>query len=224
METSTIHIEALNTSLHGARILCQGTFHYKRMPPIMDAVHKLRDPFKKRIIASNASFMLSKYIPLQYDCMFQIKELLDWTLLLTYITYAPKPLLLVIEDMKIPDGLWQKLTSATTMIHITSQSIVNLRPYDAIFFAPMEELSGSFVDYTYKALQTIYKSSYSQKEHKEIVQELRVAGAGIVWTRIDEDKSTGNVYWYDPISQVERITKDQMGELLGYMSEAIKNL
>jgi hypothetical protein len=136
----SIKIDAFNTNLHGCRILCQGPFP-KGHPPILDAVVKLREPFKKRIVLSKTAFSISKYLPLAYDAMFQVKDSSDWTLALTYMTYAPKPLLIITEDIVIPDGVWSKLNRSMTLVNFTSSSVIQVRPYDAIFFAPIEELT-----------------------------------------------------------------------------------
>jgi len=168
----SIHIEAFNTNIHGCRILCQGPF-LNKYPPIMEYVQKLRDPFKKKILLTKTAFSFSHSMPLQYDAVFQVKDSHDWTLILTYITYAPKPLLVIAEEIPIPDGLWQKLNKSTTFVTITVSYVLNVRPYDTIFFSSMDDLPQSYTDYVLKLLQSVYKASYSQKEHKEVLQELR---------------------------------------------------
>jgi hypothetical protein len=190
----------------------------------MDSIQKLRDPFKKKILLTRTAFSLSKYMPLQYDATFQVKDTQDWTLILTYITYSPKPLLVVAEDTVIPDGLWQKINRTTTFVNITSSYVLNIRPYDAIFFAPIEELATSYTEYVFKILQSVFKASYTQKEHKEVLQELRVAGAGICWTRHDEDTTNGGIYWYDPVSSNhgDNLSNKQMSELFTWLAEQFK--
>lgn len=224
METQSIQIDAFNTNLHGCRILCQGPFLNGKYAPIMDSIQKLRDPFKKKILITKTAFSLPKYLPLQYDAIFQVKDTHDWTLVLTYITYAPKPLLVIAEDIQIPDGLWQKLTRAITFVNFNSSYVMNIRPYDAIFFAPVEELSTTYADYIFKILQSVYKSSYTQKEHKEVLQELRVATAGIAWTRHEEGTSNGSIYWYDPITtnQADSLSNKQISELFVWLADQFK--
>jgi len=211
----TIKLDAFNTNLHGCRILCQGPFP-KQYPPIMDSIQKLREPFKKKILLTNTPFGISKYLPMAYDTVFHIKDTADWTLLLTYITYAPKPLLVVSEDIVIPDGLWPKITRQTTFVNFAASLVFSGRPYDAIFFAPMEDVSNVYADYVYKMLQSLYRVSYSPKEHKEILQELRVAQAGLVWSKVDEESQGGSVFWYDPVAiqATDRLTPNQMAEIL----------
>jgi hypothetical protein len=221
MESATIHINAFNTNLHGTRILCQGPFENGKYAPIMDSIQKLRDPFKKKILLTRTAFSFSKYLPLQYDAVFQVKDSHDWTLILTYITYAPKSILVVAEDVPIPDGLWQKINKTTTFVNITSSHVLNIKPYDTIFFAPIEELTTSYTEYVFKILQSIYRVNYTQKEHREILQELRVATAGICWTKHEEDNQGGAIYWYDPVSsnQGDSLSNKQMSELFGWLSQ-----
>ena len=220
----TIKLDAFNTNLHGCRILCQGPFP-KQYPPIMESIQKLREPFKKRILLSNTPFGISKYLPMAYDTVFQMKESVDWTLLLTYITYAPKPLLVVSEDIVIPDGLWPKITRQTTFVNITSVMVLHVRSYDAIFFTPMEDVSNSYADYVFKLLQSLYRASYSTKEHREILQELRVAQAGLVWSKVDEESQGGSVCWYDPVSiqAADRLTPNEMAEVLTVIAGQMRN-
>ena len=220
----TIKLDAFNTNLHGCRILCQGPFS-KQYPPIMDSIQKLREPFKKKILLTNASFGISKYLPMAYDTVFHMKDTADWTLLLTYLTYAPKPLLVVSEDMVIPDGMWPKVTRQTTWINITSQPVLSIRAYDAIFFAPMEDISNTYADSMYKILQSVYRASYSQKEHREILQELRVAQAGLVWSKVDEESQGGSVCWYDPVAiqSADKLTPNQMAEILTLLAGQMRS-
>jgi hypothetical protein len=219
METSTIQIDGFSTNLHGCRILCQGPFPNGKYAPVIESIQKLREPFKKKLLLTRAAFSLCQSIPLQYDASFQVKDTSDWTLILTYITYAPKPLLVVSEDVPIPEGLWQKLTKSTTFVNISSSHVLNVRPYDAIFFASIEELTISYAEYVFKVLQSVYKSSYTQKEHKEVLQELRVAGAGICWTRHEESGAAGNIYWYDAVNnQGDSLSNKQMSELFMWLS------
>jgi len=213
----TIKLDAFNSNLHGSRILCQGPFPKQRLPPIMESVQNIREPFKKKILLSHTAFGISTYLSLQYDTVFHMKDAADWTLLLTYATYAPKPILIVSENTVIPDGLWPKLPQHTTVVHFTNDKVRNARPYDAVFFAPMEELSNSYTEYAHKILQSLYSASYSIKEHREIIQELRVASAGLSWTKEE------GLCWYDPMaSHIDKLTGSQMAEILQVVAEQLR--
>jgi|LauGreDrversion4_2_1035121.scaffolds.fasta_scaffold95791_2 hypothetical protein len=226
MEQQTIQLEAFNTSLHGSKILypIPANMSSVKYPPWMEWIQKLRDPFRKRIRLSQHAFHFSKHLSLSYDASFQMKDGQDWTLVLTYMTYAPKPLLVIVEDVSVPDGLWQKLHQGITLIHITSQPVIRLHPYDTIFFSPMEEVSASYLEYTHRMIQAVYRGSYSMKEHKEILQELRVAKAGMAWTRVDESSTNGAIYWYDPVSVQpnERLNAKQLADLFGWLTDQFR--
>jgi hypothetical protein len=185
----------------------------------MDSITNIREPFKKKILVSNTIFGFSKYLALQYDTIFKVRDGPDWTMILTYLTYAPKPLLVITEDIQIPDGLWAKLGRGITLVNITSMPVINIRNYDSIFFSTTEELNSASMDYMFKALQSVYRATYTQKENKEINQELRVAGAGIVWTKVEE-QAGGNLYWYDPVenNQGDNLSNKQMSELFSWLS------
>ena len=201
MESQTIQLEAFHTQLHGTKILycLPKGLTLTRYPLWSEWIQKLRDPFRKRIRITHQLFPLSLSTgATMYDATFHPSTGHDWTLILTYMTYAPKPLLVVIENLLIPDGLWQKIPQGTTLLHLTSSPVVRLQPYDSIFFAPTEEVSTTYVEDTYRILQAVYRAHYTAKEHKEILQEIRVAKAGLAWTRVNEPTPTGAIYWYDP--------------------------
>lgn len=237
---SKIEVEAFNVKLHGCKILCQGPF-FGKYPPILEAVEKLREPFKRRILIGRTPFSFSKALPLQYDATFQIKETsADWSLILTYIAYAPKPLLAIAEDVEIPDAVWGKISAATTFVHIAQTPIRNIRVYDAVFFAPvggeMDAGAAGFgaggyadsvragsdrsaqpallaADYVFRQIQMLYKGNYTQTEYKEIIAELRVAGAGLAYTG-------GSMYWYDVVTSQgsEALSRKQLSELFSWLS------
>jgi hypothetical protein len=223
--SQTIQLEAFNTDLHSARILLQGPFPANKIPPIMEYVQQLREPFKKKILITNTALSLSRSLSLQYDATFQAKDTNDWQLILTYLTYAPKPTLVIAEEVAIPDGLWSRLAKTITFVYLLSKPLGSYRPYDAIFFAPMKEVQNTFAEHTYKILQSIYRGNYTYAEHKEILQELRVAGAGVAWTNIGEEKQGGSIYWYDPVSshQGDTLTKQQVSELLRWIADQVHN-
>ena len=218
--TETIGLNAFNTGLHGARILCQGPFGSAH-PPIMDAIHRLREPFKKHVLLTRSSVSVSRYLPMTYDAIFRVADSADWTMALTYLTYAAKPLLVVVEDVTIPDGLWPKITRNMTLVHYSSVPTMHVRPYDAIFFPLTESMTAAQGEFALKVLQSVYRASYVAAEHKEILQELRVAGAGLVWCNVGE----AGIFWYDPVSPAarEKLSNEQVAELLGMIADQFKS-
>jgi hypothetical protein len=216
----TLHLDAFQTGLHGTKILCQGPFVKGKLPPLTDAIHALRAPFKRKVLLTNTPFSFNKLLAFQYDASFQIREGADWSLALTYILHAPKDVLVVAEDIAVPDAVWAKLTKSITFVHIVTAPLRALSPYDAIFFAPIDDINSNYVDTILKALTLVYKKTFTQKDLRDILQELRVAKAGLAWTKVEEEGPHGALYWYDPDATVgeEPLSKKQIGELFQWLS------
>jgi hypothetical protein len=215
--SDTIHIDAFQANLHGARILCQGPFVKGRLPPILESIESLRAPFKRKVLLTNKEtnpFALSKTFQFQYDAVFQMGDTADWSLALTYMLHAPKDVLVVAEDIFIPDAVWARLTKNITFIHVTATPLKLVHPYEAIFFAKVEDLAHPYVDTVYKAVLGASKKAYTQAAFKEVLQELRIASAGLVWL-----KETNSLSWYDPVGlELEPLSKKQLSELFLWLS------
>jgi hypothetical protein len=216
----TLQIEAFQTNLHGARILCQGPFPDGKQPPVLDAVTDRKQPFQKKVLLTYTPYSFSKAMPLHYDATFQVTSATDWSLALTYVVHAPKPLLLVAEDLpSIPDAVWSRLPRGITFIQFASTPQRQLRPYDAVFFAAIDDPATPYSDFTYRGLQLLM-GPVGAKEFREIVSELRVAAAGIAWSRVDEANEKGALYWYDPVKYHinEGLSKKQLSELFTFLA------
>jgi hypothetical protein len=218
--SETVHVDAFQTNLHGYKILCQGPFVKGKLPPLMDNIQALRAPFKRKVLLTNTPFSFNKSLPFYYDATFQIKEGADWSLALTYILHAPKDVLVIAEDIAIPDAVWPKLTKSITFVHMVTTPLRLVQPYDAIFFAPIDDITNTYTDTVLKAITSVYKKTYTQKDLREILQELRVAKAGLAWTKVEETGSEGALYWYDPDTTVgeEPLSRKQMSELFQWLS------
>jgi hypothetical protein len=151
-----------------------------------------------------------------------MKEGLDWSLALTYILHAPKDVLVVAEDIPIPDAVWSKLTPHITFLHIVTAPLRVVVPYDTIFFAPIDDITNTYTDTVLKALQSSFKKTFQQKEFRDILQELRVAKAGLAWTSVGEVPgigARGALYWYDPEGSEEEVfTRKELSDLFQMLS------
>jgi hypothetical protein len=225
MQHHKIEVEAFDSNLHGGKILCQGPFPNNRLPPVIDAVKHLREPFKKVILLTQSQYIIGKSLTLNYDAIFQITESMDWSLALTYILHSPKPSLVIADNIQIPDAFWGKLTKGITTIHITSTPIKNMIHYDAVFFAPIQDIQSPYSEWVFNQIQMLFRTSYTQKEYREILQELRVAGAGLAWTKMHENAVSGAIYWYDAVSNqgTDTLSKRQISDILQWLSNQITN-
>ena len=194
----TVQVNAFQTNLHGTRILCQGPFPSDRHPPLEEAISALRTPFKRRILLTNGVCTTGPY-----HAVLQIQEGLhgspqpgggDWSLALTYITHAPKPCLVVVDDVPIPSALWGRLPPSVTLVHRVTTPLASTTPYSTLFFVPIQDSTSAYAEQVLWTLQQRYKPGYSAKEFKEVVNELRVAGLGLVF-------SGGQLDWYEPVPE-----------------------
>ena len=113
---------------------------------------------------------------------------------LTYITHAPKPCLVVVDDVPIPSALWGRLPPSVTLVHRVTTPLASTTPYSTLFFAPIQDSTSAYAEQVLRTLQQRYKPAYSAKEFKEVVNELRVAGLGLVF-------SGGQLEWYEPVPE-----------------------
>lgn len=215
-----IEVDAFNTQLTGTKILCQGPFSQNKLPPILESVQQLRDPFKKTVLLTKTAFNFSKTFSVKYDAVFQMSDVSDWTLGLTYIVNAPKPLLVIAEDIQVPDGVWSRITKGITFVHISSAPIKSCAPYDAVFFAPIQDTNSAFADFVYRHLVSLFRANWAQKEFREIMSELRIAGAGLAWTRVQEPQPTGSIYWYDTVQTQgsDTVSKKQLSDIFSWLA------
>jgi|APCry1669189534_1035231.scaffolds.fasta_scaffold08410_2 hypothetical protein len=216
MADNTINLDAFQGHLHGSKILCQGPFTKGAFPPVLEAIENIKLPFQKKVLlTNNDSLSIVKPFSLVYDAIFRISTTTDWSLALTYILHAPKDVLVVAEDIPIPDAVWSKLNKSITFLSIVKTPLKNVFPYDAVFFAPIEDFGTVYAsDTVYKAVLALTRKPYGPKEYKDILQELRVANAGLAWTRGSE-----SLFWYDPVSEnSEQLSKKQLAELFSWLS------
>jgi hypothetical protein len=69
-------------------------------------------------------------------------------------------------------------------------------------------------DTVYKAVLALTRKPYGPKEYRDILQELRVANAGLAWI-----KGSESLFWYDPVSETsEQLSKKQLAELFTWLS------
>lgn len=217
---ATINVEAFDTHLHGTKILCQGPFPSDKLPPVLDAVKNIRDPFKKTVLLTKDANYFKRCIPITYDATYQISESADWSLALTYMSHCPKPALIIIDNLHIPDAFWAHVTRRITCIHwMTSPVALKPQtPYDSVFFASIQDIHLPYTEFVFNQIKAVYSSTYSQKEFREILQELRIAGAGLVWTRINEKSAGGSIYWYDVTRTQDTLSKRQISDILQWLS------
>jgi hypothetical protein len=238
-EALQINLEAFQANLNGSRILLQGPFKDK-CPPILDSIQNIREPFKRRILLTSRQNSFTHAIQLQYDTIFRITNQIDWSLSLNYVQHlvgqtSGVPLLLIIEDLDVPDAFYIKLKNNVkiTIIHYCSTPI-KLKPnlgdlYNAVFFPFQFDFGTQQSQHILTVLQLLYRSGWTNAEFREIMAEIRVAGAGLCWSTVGGASSgggwskSGNIFWYDPVPTMRDypMDKNMIAELLKWVANTI---
>jgi hypothetical protein len=129
-QQTVVNIEAFDENLFGKIILYQKHTHpedYHRLPPIREKCNDLRVPYKRRLLISNIHNKHINNVFFDYDTIFYIQEMSDWSLVLTYIAHSPKPLFILIENVAIPNIVWTKLIGLKQGANGNSQEGFNSR-------------------------------------------------------------------------------------------------
>ena len=230
-----VNLEAFQTNLHGGRILLQGPFEVGKYPPILEAIQNIREPFKRKVLLTSHSDTITNKINLSYDTIFRIQGSLDWSLALNYIQHligqsgGCTPLLIIVEDIEIPDAFFTKLSTGVgnkvTILHYISHTLRN-RPnlgtiYDTIFFPFQGDIGAQSSQNMFNILLGIFRPSWTFQEFKEILTEIRAAGAGLCWTRMGG--KNGNIYWYDPVQSMRahELDRNKIINLLKWVADEL---
>ena len=234
-----VQLEAFQANLHSGRILLQGPFEPGKYPPILEAIQNIREPFRRHILITSHPNNYTSTIKLSYETTFKISAPIDWSLALNYIQHligqsGNTPLLIVVEDLEVPDGFWSKLSgqSRITVVHFTAHHI-KIRPglaaiYDSIFVPFQSDLGAQATQHIFSILQGVFRATWNYAEFREILTEIRAAGAGLCWTRLGgggngAQGKSGNIFWYDPVHSIrtQQLDRDKIARILRWVAEEI---
>jgi hypothetical protein len=232
-----VNLEAFQTNLHGRRILLQGPYKDK-CPPILDSIQNIRDPFKRRVLLTSRKNNFTNTVQISYDSVFRITNQIDWSLTLNYIQHligqpSGVPVLLVIEELEVPDAFFVKLQTNTriTILHYLN-SPIKLKNglntiYDTVFFPYQIDIGTQQSQHILTILQMLYRTGWTAAEFREIMTEIRAAGAGLCWTTVGGSSGggsrSGNIFWYDPVPTMRDypLEKNTISEILKWVAHTV---
>lgn len=227
MSKQTIQIEGLSTNLRGGKHLVLRTMGSK-LPDLADFLGG-GEAFQKYVLLTGKGAEPISHFWLPWSATFQITDQRDWSMALTYLTNAQKPLFcLADQSIQIPEAFLRRLAGQNvTFVHLTTPTSqlatsLALPNYDSIFVSPVEDINSTF----YESALTVIQRSFSRHreyEMKDVLKELNVANAGLVWTRLQESDPGGAVYWYEPggVSHKLMISQKQIGSMLRAFGDAL---
>jgi hypothetical protein len=215
--STVMTIENFDTPLRGSKIL-QFTLKGCQAAPIYEMAAAGGEPFARSILVAPARAVgAQQFFRTAWDAVFQIavgaqqqqqqqQSNQDWSFVLTYISNSPKPACIFIEEGIEPPEVFIKRLPAQITLIVQKTLGTRISPiYDTVFFPPINEpisQEGNAVLGTLDILLAIRND-----ERRTWLKELRVAGAGLVWTRVGERTQSGSVYWYDPADTEVTVNK-----------------
>ncbi len=227
MSKPTIQIEGLSTNLRNGKHLVLRTTGSK-LPDLTDFLAG-GEAFQKYVLLTGKGADPISQFWLPWSATFQITDQRDWSMALTYLTNAPKPLFcLADQSIQIPEAFLRRLTGQNvTFVHVTAPTAtlatsLALPHYDSVFLAPVEDLAATFYESALVVIQRVFPR-HREYEMKDVLKELNVANAGLVWTRLQESDPGGAVYWYEPggTSHKLMISQKQIGAMLRAFGDAL---
>ena len=212
--SSVLTIENFDAPLRGTKIL-QYIFKGCLDAPLYEIAAAGGEPFARSIlIAPSRAVGAQQFFRTAWDAVFQVRSTVingsnsnnsiqtqqtsqDWSFILTYITNSPKPICIFVEDgIDPPDAFIKRLPQSATLIVQKTLGTRLSSLYDTIYFPSIVEAQSQEANIILGCLDILLASK--NEDRRSWLKELRVVGAGIVWTRYEERSTQGSVYWYDP--------------------------
>lgn len=197
----SFQISSFDANLFDSKILCHAP---DSIPDIFTHVNNIREPFRKKILVCSSSVIIKD----DFNAVFHPRDTQDWSIVATAITYSSKPLLLVVEDIDIPDTLWKKIPpKGVTLVHIiTKWKVGECSHYNTFFFTKPDDTN------IYPLLKQILGTEYQEEGHNQLVHELQKENAGIV-------VHAGKLFWNENDTTTQPFSKEQLSYLFKTLSK-----
>ncbi len=215
-----VQIEGLSTNLRNGKHLILRAPGSK-LPVLADFLTG-GEPIQKFVLLTGKGAEPLSQFWLPWSATFQISDQRDWNMALTYITNAGKPLFCFADQsIQIPEAFLRRLAGLNvTFLHVTAPTAslatsLALPQYDSVFIAPIDDIGSTFYESALTIVQRVF-TRHREYEMKDVLKELNVANAGLVWTRLQESDPGGAVYWYEPGGTAHKlmISQKQIGAML----------
>lgn len=134
----------------------------------------------------------------RWDATFIPKENFDYQMIMTYVENAPKPCRVLWWNADIPRAIWKRWEGAKdiTVVGSCLEGNENMlgSEWEAIFFPLVcrAEFMERVLSKRGAGLRGLVAGIAGSLE------DIREKGAAVVWSAIDENSSSGSLYWYDP--------------------------
>jgi len=199
----SIQLEAFEAPIKGRKI----RWFISRDQPIsyppgfQEQIFTEHPPFQRKILLSSHSSSEAWKLVDIYDAIFVPQTPMEWSLIIAFIQNITAPCLIIITpEVQVPVAFYQKSSQLpkppciVTFNILSSATVTPLTIFDAIFFPPSKDLE-SCTDQVQLLLQNHLSSEFLRSFIvKDVIRDLKSAGATIVISSIEESKSS--LYWY----------------------------
>lgn len=215
------NFDAPLTGTHTVFYIEGGPFAKPTLPGMLDSLLH-GEPYNRRVLITSPSSRCSSLFRCNWEVVFQPVDQKEWTLILTYCSYAPRPLLVHIDDtVHAPDAFFQRLPQGTTITEVRRLETVPEfggapLAVGTIFYPPVQDLTTADSAAIVRSLNT-QVGSREVEGKKAYLRELRVSRAGLAWTRVGESSSQGATYWYDPADCPSHVVKPSQSTLAHHL-------
>ena len=220
----SIQLEAFEAPIKGRRIrwfLSQDQ-PISYPPGFQEQILTEHPPFQRKILLSSHSSSEAWKLVDTYDAIFLPQTPMEWSLILAFIQNNLSPCLIIITpELQVPVAFYQKsaqLPKPPCIIAfniLSSATVTPLTVFDATFFPPSKDLE-SYIDQVQSLLQSYLSSDFLRSFIiKDVIRDLKSAGATIVISSIEESKAS--LYWYytsDSAPKSKRLIEEIVQTLL----------
>jgi len=201
---SVLQLEAFEAPIKGKRLRWYlGHDHPIAYPPgFQEQIFTESPPFQRKILISSHNSSEAWKLVDRYDALFIPQTPMEWSLIIAFIQNIHHPCLVILTpEVQVPTAFYQKinqlgpkLPTLVVFSLLTSPIITPLIIFDATFFPPSKELE-SATEQVELILQSLVTTDILRMfVLKDAIRDLKVAGATLVVSTIEESKAS--LYWY----------------------------
>lgn len=194
---NVVHVDAFESSLigHHVRWFLSASDDIQYPPGFQEQVTTESPPFQRKFLILDPKSSEAWKVVDRWDAIFIPQASTDWSLILTYLQHQPQSYVILVPEVLPPAAFFTKakqVLSKATLIHLQTFQQESFKPlpiaYDDTFFPKIQEQNLEFVQGILQ--QTLAKETLKNLVLKDVLRDLRSAGASLVVSR------QGGLYWY----------------------------
>lgn len=199
----SLQLEAFEAPIKGRRIrwFISQDQSISYPPGFQEQIFTEHPPFQRKILLTSQTSSEAWKLVDTFDAIFVPQIAIEWSLIIAFIQNTLSPcLVLTTPELQVPLAFYQKSAQLQkppciiSLSYLSSATVSPLTTYDATFFPPSKDLESS-TDQVQLLLHSLLSSDFLRSfTIKDVIRDLKSAGATIVISSIEESKAS--LYWY----------------------------